>query len=142
MTDQNDLFIRASRRKFRFESVRGDLTTEDLWDLPLVASNGFSLDAVGRTAAAELKGLAEESFVETKADPRKGELEAMVEIVRFIIATKQAEALKAQTRAARADERRKLLDAIAAKDDEALSQASRDQLVERLAALDEDADAS
>lgn len=141
MSDPNTLFITAARRKFRYESVRGDLTTEQLFDLPLTAANGFSLDDVARATNAELREQAEDSFVETRTNPRKGTLESMLEIVKFVIASKQADAAKAASRADRAAKRQKLLAAIESKDDAALSAASRDELAAELAKLDEAEDA-
>lgn len=136
MTDMTAHFVFATKKKLRYDSTRGALTVEQLWDLPLTAANGFSLDAVARTVNAELKAMSEESFVETSTNPRKGELESALEIVKFVIATKQAENAKVRERAERADERRKILDAIEKKNNEELSGATKEELLKRLALLD------
>lgn len=131
----NDLFITASRRKFRFASERGDLTVEQLWDMPLTARTGFDLNNVARGVNNELKGLAEESFVETSTNPRRKTLEQMLEIVKTVIATKQAEAKAATETAAKAALRSKLAEAIERKKDEKLGSASIEELEAQLAAL-------
>lgn len=131
----NDLFITASRRKFRFASERGDLTVEQLWDMPLTARSGFDLNNVARGVNNELKGLAEESFVETSTNPRRKTLEQMLEIVKTVIATKQAEAKAATETAAKAALRSKLAEAIERKKDEKLGSASIEELEAQLAAL-------
>lgn len=141
MSDIDNLFMKASRRKLRFDSTRGALTVEDLWDLPLTSSKGFDLNAVGQTIIRELREHGEESLVTTSVDPRKGELELALEIVKTVIATKQADNAKALAASARREERAKILDALARKDDEALTTASRDELLDRLAKIDEDASA-
>lgn len=130
-----DLFVIASRKKFRFTSERGELNVEQLWDLPLTSKNGFNLNAVAIAVNSELKGLAEESFVETSSNPRRRELEQMLEIVKFIIATKQDETKAASERLARQAMRRKLQEAIEAKEDQALVGSSIEELRAQLAAL-------
>lgn len=134
MSDSN-LFITASRKKFRFASERGDLTVENLWDLPLTSKNGFNLNAVAITVNAELKSLAEESFVETSTNPRRKDLENMLEIVKYVIAVKQDEAKAATERVAKQELKRKLREAIEAKEGEALQNASLEDLQAQLAAL-------
>lgn len=134
MTEINDLFVQASRRKLRFDSTRGSLSAEDLWDLPLTAANGFSLDAIGRGINSEIRELTEDSLVESRPDPRKIELGIAIEIVKFVIATKQAENAAKLEATARAEKRRKIRDALAQQEDQALSTASREEL---LAMLDE-----
>lgn len=131
----SDLFIVASRRKFRFTSERGDLSVEQLWDLPLTSKNGFNLNAVAIAVNSELKGLAEESFVEASANPRRRELEQMLEVVKYVISVKQEEAKAAQERVAKQELKRRLQDAIAAKEGQALLDASLDDLKAQLASL-------
>lgn len=132
---ESNLFITASRKKFRFASERGDLTVENLWDLPLTSKNGFNLNAVAITVNAELKSLAEESFVETSTNPRRKDLENMLEIVKYVIAVKQDEAKAATERVAKQELKRKLREAIEAKEGEALQSASLEDLKAQLAAL-------
>jgi len=131
----SDLFVVASRRKFRFASERGDLSVEQLWDLPLTSKNGFNLNAVAIAVNSELKGLAEESFVETSTNPRRRELEQMLEVVKYVISVKQEEAKAAQERVAKQELKRKLQDAIAAKEGQALLDASLDDLRAQLASI-------
>jgi hypothetical protein len=127
----------AAQNQLRFASKRGDLTAEQLFQLPLKSHTGFDLDTVARTINGQLKGVSEESFVEDNtADPRKQALSVALEIVKDVIATKQAENRASLTKANKAMERKKILDAIAAKRDEKLSQASLDELEKQLAAID------
>lgn len=132
---ESNLFITASRKKFRFASERGDLTVENLWDLPLTSKNGFNLNAVAIGVNAELKGLAEESFVETSTNPRRKDLENMLDLIKYVIAVKQDEAKAATERVAKQELKRKLREAIEAKEGEALQSASLEDLKAQLAAL-------
>lgn len=129
------IFVTASRKKFRFTSERGELTTENLWDLPLTSKNGFNLNSVAIAVHTELKGLSEESFVEVSTNPRRKDLEDMLEIVKYVIAVKQNEAKLATERVVKQELKRKLQGAIEAKEGEALSGASLDDLKAQLAAL-------
>jgi hypothetical protein len=130
-----DLFIAATRKKFRFPSDKGDLSVEQLWDLPLKARSGFDLDTVAISVNATLKGLAEESFVEVSSNPRRKDLEDMLEIVKYVIQAKQAEAKAATDRVAKAALKRKLQDAIEAKEGQALLGSSLEDLKAQLEAL-------
>lgn len=91
--EQIALFMQASREAFRYNSPNGLLTTEQLWSLPLTSARAHqaSLDDVARTVFDELQGITERSFVNTKPNPKKPELEAKLEIVKYIISVKQAE---------------------------------------------------
>lgn len=132
------LYKMAARKKLRFQTNRGELTVEQLFDLPLKSSSGFDLDTVARGINSELKSLGEESFVEdASVDPARVMLGAALEIVKDVIKTKQEENAAHLNKAKRAAERRKILDIIAAKKDEQLSTASLEELEQKLAALDE-----
>jgi hypothetical protein len=131
-----NIFEHASRMKLRFHSTVGDLTTEQLWDLPLINKGGKpSLDAIARSVHAELKGFAEVSFVECKPDPRKDELELELEILKRIIAVKVAEREEADKAATKAQRRAKLLDALASKENAELAGMSKDEILAELNAL-------
>lgn len=135
-----NLFELAARKKFRFQTPVGDLTVEDLYDLPLISlrGNNLDLDKVARAVNEELKGVTTESFVQTRPDPRGAELEAKLEIVKTVIAYKQDEAERARARKAKADQRQLLNDAIAAAKNRDLAGAPVEELEARLAALDAD----
>jgi len=131
-----DLYIQATRGKFRFPSNAGNLCLEQLWDLPLTHRTGLDLDSVAKAINNDLKSLSEESFVSTTKNPRTPELEAKLEIVKHVIATKQAEADTAKKAADRKLERQKIMDALAKANDAELASLSKDDLLKRLAALD------
>lgn len=132
-----DIYKIAAQNSFRFPSSRGNLTVEQLFALPLKSQNGFDLDSVARAVNSELKSLEEESFVDiVTTSPRKAQLETSLAIVKDVIKTKQDEAAVHQARLQRVLERKKILDAIGAKKDAALSAASLEELEKRLAELD------
>jgi hypothetical protein len=136
MRDTNDLFLRASRQKFRFASKVGELTVEQLWDLPLTSSRGADLDTVARAVNADLKET-EESFVVKARNPNRSVLEAKLEVVKTIIATKQEDASAAQKRAQIAERRRLIEEAIANAEVKELTNSSKEDLMRRLRELEE-----
>ncbi len=127
----------AAQNRLRFSSVRGDLMVEQLFDLPLKSQSGFDLDSVARGIANELKAMGEESFVEdSSANPRKRILEVSLEIVKDVIKTRQEENSARLTKAKKTEERRKILDALASKKDQQLSESSIEELEAKLEALE------
>lgn len=134
----SDIYKYAARKKIRFPSSRGNLTVEQLYDLHLKSTAGADLNTVARTISNELKTSSQENFVDVvESDPKKKDLEVALEIVKDVIAVKQAENKAAVDRAAKRAQRQKLLDALSAKKDAALTTASMDELQKQLDALDD-----
>lgn len=131
-----NLFKYAAISKLRFPSVRGDLTTEQLWDLPLESKSGFDLDSVAKAVNKELKAQAEESFVATTTNPAKGQLEVKLEIVKEVIADKIAAAESSRAAKARSAERQTLLEILHNKKAGELQELSVEELEKRISALD------
>lgn len=132
-----DIYKIAAQKKLRFPAKNGLLTAEQLFDLPLKSVAGFDLDTVAKNINRQLKTAGEESFVEdTSADPQKAALTVALDVVKDVIAVKQAENKAARLLADRKAERAKLLDAIAAKEDQGRAAMSLDELRKKLDALD------
>lgn len=133
----DDIYKYVAQNGLTFPSSRGGLTVDQLFELPLSSKGGFDLDSVAKAINSELKACGEESFVSTTTNPRQKPLEIALEVVKDVIATKQKVNAESLARVHKAEERRKILDAISNKKDEALSAASIDELEKKLAALDE-----
>jgi len=90
-----NMFITATREKFRFETIKGFVNLEDLWEMKLTNRDGYDLNNVAKTIAKQLKDSAEEDFV-TQTTKANKLLEAKLEIVKYIIKVKidEKEALK------------------------------------------------
>lgn len=132
----NDIFEIASRAKIRFTSMRGALTVEQLWDLPLLSQDGFNLDAVAREANKNLKSLTEESFVATERTPAHDKAEVTLAVVKHIIAVKIAEEAANKKRAENRVKKARLLEILAEKEDGKMSELSVKELQKQIAALD------
>lgn len=130
------IFEQATRAKLRFASVRGALSTEDLWDLPLQAKNNFDLDNVAKGLARQLRQTDEESFVDTqKNSPARSTLELALEVVKHVIAVRKAENTEKSMAKARESERELLIEILQRKKNAALEGLSEAEIQLRLDAL-------
>ena len=130
-----NIFEQAARRAIRFESAKGDLSVEQLWNLPLQSRNQFDLDTVAKTVNRQLNAVTEESFVSVRENPAKETLSLKLEIVKHIISVKLQEAEEARNRANKASEKEKLLRLLDEKQNEALRALTPEEIQERLKAL-------
>lgn len=132
-----NIFERATRGKLRFISSVGELTTEQLWDLPLTAKGDRpDLDKMARAVFGELKGLEEGSFVTLTPDPRKSDLELRLEILKHVIDAKLTTKAAAEKAAENAERKRILLAALDRRKEADLAGMTEDQLKEEIAKLD------
>ena len=127
-----NIFEQASIKKVRFQSVKGELTVEQLWDLPLQSRNQFDLDNIAKAISRELNVVAEESFVSTQENAVKDALTLKLDIVKHIIAVKIQARDEAAIRAAKAAEKEKLLRLLGEKQDEALRTLTPEELIRRI----------
>ena len=131
-----NLFMQATREKFRFQSNKGDLSVEQLWDMPLTSRTGFDLDTVAKAVNSDLKGANEESFVNTTNNPAVSRLQNKLEVVKAIIEIKLVEAEAAKKRAEKAAERQRLMEVLHSKKDQELQGLSVEEIERRLSQLD------
>jgi len=129
-----DPFAYSAQHKLRFASPRGELTDEDLFDLPLTSTRGISLDSISTTVLEEQAAAPRKSLV-IKETTTNVAADVKVAIIEYVVAYKQElasakEGLKAkQARIAKVEE------ALLAKDEKALTKASRKELEAELAEL-------
>lgn len=122
-----NMFIKATKIGLRFDTVRGLATIEDVWQMPLTAKNGFSLDDLAKSLNKQLKESAGESFVEEQST-QNTELDLAFEIVKFIIADRKAENAARLTAAEDKNKRAKILEILSKKKDSAMEEMSVDEL--------------
>lgn len=132
-----NIFEYASRNKLRFTSSRGELTVEQLWDVPLRSTDGFNLNAVAKAANEAVKSANEENFVETKRTAAHTRIETVFEVVKHVIDVKLADEAAAKKRAENRIKKEKLLAALAEKQDGKLSEMSERELKKQIAELEE-----
>lgn len=127
-----NLFEAASRKQLRFQSSKGQLTVEHLWLLPLTSANADSLDKLAMAANRELRELAEDSFVESKPNPRKAELTLQLDILKHVIGVKQAENAAKLADTQRREQIAQIEAALAEKQGDALKGMSAEDLEQKL----------
>jgi hypothetical protein len=120
----------AIRNKYRFP-YKGMITVEDLWDLSVT-----QLDGIFKTLNAQIKQEKEESLLTTKS-ASEAELDNKIAIIRYVVATKQAEAEKARKAKETKAETQKILEIIGRKQDAALENMSIEELYARLNAMNQ-----
>lgn len=116
------LFELAVRKKYRFP-FRGQISVEDLWDLSIT-----NLDAVFKTLNKEKKQSEEESLLSVKSEADK-EVENKIEIVKYIVAVKQAEAAERISAKEKAQRKQRIAAIIERKQDEELESKSIEELM-------------
>ncbi len=122
------MFEKASRLKLHFDSSKGLLSVEDLWDLPLTSNTGkASLDGLAKAVNRQLKDTQEESFV-TPASKADEILQLKLEILKHIIQVRLVENETAAQAQSRAAQRQEILGLIKQKEGEALAGTSLEDL--------------
>ena len=115
------MFEIATRTKMRFP-FKGLVSVEDLWDLSVK-----DLDSIFKTLNAQVKKSQEESLLATKTKEDET-LAIQIEIVKYIVKTKLDEAETAKQSKELKERKQKLMEMIAEKKDEALRNASVEEL--------------
>ena len=129
------MFEKASRAKIRFETSKGNLTVEDLWDLPLTSNTGkANLDDIARGLHSQLKEADEISFVNPVVSSNDN-LKLGFEIVKHVISVRLDEANKRANEAAAKEKKQKIMAIIDQKQDAALSAMSVEELRQMVASL-------
>ena len=119
-----NIFEVATRKKYRYP-YKGMITTEDLWDLPLTA-----LDSIYKTLNKQAKQSQEESLLNTSASNET--LENQIAIIKYIVAIKQQEQVDRLKEKERAEQKQKIMEILADKQDETLKGKSVEELQKML----------
>ena len=124
------MFERAAKCKLRFQSNKGVLSSEDLFDLSLT-----SLDLIAKNVNRQLKAEAEESFIEKKSDS-SSEMELRLDILKHVISYKMGVAEANRKRAETIAKKSQIEDILLRKKSEKLENMSEEELVAMAAQLD------
>lgn len=130
------MFEKATRQKLRFDTDKGRISVEELWELPLISKSGaaVNLDDIAKALFAQLKDTSEVSFV-TDVQPANDTLRLKFEIVKHIIDVKLAEREQAANAAKNSEQRQMIMGLIEAKKAEALAGSSIEDLQKMMDAL-------
>ena len=123
------MFEKASRTKLRWNSSKGVLTVEHLWDLPL-----SQLDTIAKVTNKRIKEADEESFIAPKSAANAEDV-LRLDIIKHIIAVRQAEQASILERKEKNNKRAILQEVLERKKSEALQNLSVEELQNQLNAL-------
>lgn len=124
-----NMFEVAARGKMRFP-YKGVVSVEDLWDL-----NVTELDSVFKSLNSQMKQVNEESLLNTKSKADYA-LDLQIEIVKYIVSVKLEEKETRDKAVAKKEQKQKIMQIMATKQDEELQNASMNDLQKMLDALD------
>ena len=131
-----EMFERASRGAYRYNTVVGNITTEDLWSLPLTSKNKANLDDAAKAVNSEINSMQEDSFVTVNANSNKlGILNDKLDILKYIISVRQQENTDVRNAAARAAEKQTLIGILERKQQGELEELSVAELTDKIKAL-------
>lgn len=125
---EKNLFEIATRNRYRF-NYKGVMTIEDLWSLSVEA-----LDSIFKTLNRQKKTADEDSLLATKT-AADTELANKIELVKYIVSVKLAEAEARANAAEKKAKRDKILEIMAKKQDETLENMDLKDLEVELAKL-------
>ena len=121
------MFDIATKNKFRFESSKGKLTTEDLWDLSM-----NELNSIAKSLKKAMND-SDEDYIDVKKTDEI--FKQKFDIVIHIIEYKKAESNKKFDEKKKAEERELLINLINEKKIQTLSNSTIEELTEKLKSL-------
>lgn len=125
---EKNLFEIATRNRYRF-NYKGVMTVEDLWSLRVE-----DLDAIFKMLNRQKKTADENSLLATKSAEDQ-DLANKIDIVRYIVSVKLAEAAERVSAAEKKAQRDKIMEIVAKKKDKALEDMGIEDLMKKLEEL-------
>lgn len=125
---EKNLFEIATRNRYRF-NYKGVMTVEDLWSLRVE-----DLDAIFKMLNRQKKTADEDSLLATKSAEDQ-DLANKIDIVRYIVSVKLAEAAERVSAAEKKAQRDKIMEIVAKKKNKALEDMGIDDLMKKLEEL-------
>ena len=86
----SNIFEQITRKGLTFSTVKGNISVQELWQLPLKGRNGFDLDTVSRDLLSKVKASSEESLVETVNNVDSDD-ELRLEVLKVVVNTLKTE---------------------------------------------------
>ena len=115
-------WIECLKNKYRFE-FKGLIGVEDLFDLKLE-----DLDLIYRNLKNEEKDLQGDSLLDTAKNPKVGEIQVKIDVVKAVFDIKQTDIKNAEKALANKAQKEKILAIIENKQDQELSEKSIEEL--------------
>lgn len=135
----SNVFEIAAKNKYRFKTQSGNLTVEDLFDLPIKSDTGkLDLYSIAKSLA---KGLGETdnellSSIFNESVKVNTDTKNMFDIVQRVVEIKREENEKRATKAKNKADKERLLEILAKKQDQSLESLTEEQILAKLKELD------
>lgn len=124
-----NIFEMAVVQKFRFNTPQGQITAEDLFDLPLQSNTGrANLDSIAIDLHNQLKKADTNVSFVTEIKSEATNLQARFDLVKYVIEVKIAARDKAQKAKETRERNQKILALIEQKENAAMADKSLDEL--------------
>ena len=128
-----NVFEVAAKVKLRFSTVKGELSAEDMWDVPLRSKSGFSLDSIAQELYKQMNEITDTpSFVDKNKDGveqiKRDTICLKFDIVKHIIDVKLEEEEKAKNAKETRETNQKIMAILNMKEDEALANKTPEEL--------------
>jgi hypothetical protein len=123
-----NIFEQATKNALRFDTQKGELNVEDLWNLPLTSSRTSSLNSVAVHYHGKIQKEDAVSFV-TPATQNNNDASIKLEILKHIISVKQTENASIRLAADNKAKKTRILQLIAEKQDTNLASKSEEELL-------------
>lgn len=127
------MFDQATRLKLRFETPRGLISVEDLWDLPLTGAT--SLDAIAIKLHKQLRDTAVETSFVNPAEAKDKTLQLRFDIVKHILDVRIKERDEAALTREKKAKKQQLLEILARKQTSELEGKTTEELTTMINAL-------
>lgn len=131
-----NIFLEAASKKFRFDTPKGQIRVEDLFDLPLTTKvgapnlNDIAIDLYEQSTTAK----ATISFVDT-VSPARSDIITKLEIVKAVIAIKKKQLEDRVLAEHKVEKKRVLLAALEAKEQSSINAMSKEDIIKALSEL-------
>ena len=119
-----NVWVECLKNKYRFE-FKGLISVEDLFDLKLE-----DLDSIYRNLKNEEKDLQGDSLLDTAKNPKIGEIQVKIDVVKAVFDIKQTDIKNAEKAFANKAQKDKILAIIEDKENQELSEKSIEELKE------------
>ena len=133
---EKNIFAEATRKKVRFTTNVGNISVEDLWDLPLntTKKDGIDLDSVSQIVLDEQEGSKRKSLINPRSE-KNSLIDLKIEILTHIIDVKTQEKEAKELEAVNKEKLEKLKAIREKKQDQSLENLSLEDIDKEIAAL-------
>lgn len=125
-----NIFEAATKKKLRINTIKGNLSIEQLWDVPM-SNDQFSLDLIAQELYKRINKEANKSFVTDESIINEND-KLRFDLVLHIIKVRKEELNRAKNAALIKAKKQRIMEAIKQKENEQFNEVSLDELQKML----------